>query len=134
MIVVDSSVMIDHLNNRLTRQVELLRANVPQKRIIIGDIVMVEILRGLRDDREAAAVERALRRFRIATMLDETLAVQAAANYRALRGVGITISKTIDLIIGSFCIANRHVLLHNDRDFLPMSQYLGLQSLAAAPH
>jgi predicted nucleic acid-binding protein len=134
MIVVDSSVMIDHLNNRLTRQVELLRANVPQKRIIIGDIVMVEILRGLRDDREAAAVERALRRFRIATMLDETLAVQAAANYRALRGVGVTISKTVDLIIGSFCIANRHVLLHNDRDFLPMSQYLGLQSLAAAPH
>jgi predicted nucleic acid-binding protein len=114
--------------------VELLRANVPQKRIIIGDIVMVEILRGLRDDREAAAVERALRRFRIATMLDETLAVQAAANYRALRGVGVTISKTVDLIIGSFCIANRHVLLHNDRDFLPMSQYLGLQSLAAAPH
>jgi predicted nucleic acid-binding protein len=134
MIVVDSSVMIDHLNNRLTRQVELLRANVPQKRIIIGDIVMVEILRGLRDDREAAAVERALRRFRIATMLDETLAVQAAANYRALRGVGVTISKTVDLIIGSFCIANRHVLLHNDRDFMPMSQYLGLQSLAAAPH
>lgn len=60
-------------------------------------------------------------------MLDETIAVQAARNDRFLRGRGITIRKRIDMIIGTFCLASGHVLLHDDRDFDPMAEHLGLR-------
>jgi hypothetical protein len=53
-------------------------------------------------------------------------AVRAARNYRTLRGLGIKIRKTADIIIGTFCIENHHLLLHDDRDFLPMERHLGL--------
>ena len=60
-------------------------------------------------------------------MLDDTLAVQAARNDHDLRGRGVTICRTIDVIIGTFCIAGGHSLLHDDRDFDPMARHLGLQ-------
>jgi predicted nucleic acid-binding protein len=72
-------------------------------------------------------IERSLRRFDVVTMLDGALAVRAAANYRLLRSRGITIRKTIDLIIGTFCIELGHRLLHDDRDFDPMVEHLGLR-------
>ncbi len=62
-------------------------------------------------------------------MLDAELAVRAAANYRALRGKSVTVRKTIDVIIGTFCIEHGHVLLHADRDFEPMRRHLGLRTM-----
>ena len=62
-------------------------------------------------------------------MLDPDLAVRAARNVRALRGRGITVRKTMDIIIGTFCIERGHQLLHEDRDFLPMARHLGLRVL-----
>jgi predicted nucleic acid-binding protein len=41
----------------------------------------------------------------------------------------VTIRKTIDLIIGTFCIERGHTLLHDDRDFEPMIRHLGLRAL-----
>ncbi len=136
MIVVDSSVIIDGLNNVPTRQAELWKSLVREggDQIIIGDVVLLEVLRGLRDDREARLVETELMRFETAAMLDPALAILAASHYRRLRSLGITIRKTIDLIIASFCIANNHILLHRDRDFEPMCRHLGLRTLAALPH
>jgi predicted nucleic acid-binding protein len=55
--------------------------------------------------------------------------VKTAANYRFLRRQGVTVRKTIDLIIGTFCIECGHTLLHNDRDFEPMENLLGLQTV-----
>jgi len=60
-------------------------------------------------------------------MLDLQLAIQAARNYRLLRGRGITIRKTIDMVIATFCLAGGHMLLHADRDFDPMETHLGLR-------
>lgn len=68
-----------------------------------------------------------MRRFPVAPMLDADLAVRAARNYRLLRSRGIAIRKTADLIIGTFCMARDHLLLHNDRGFQPMAAHLGLQ-------
>ena len=62
-------------------------------------------------------------------MLDERLAVQCAANYRHLRSNGITIRKTIDLIIATFCVEGDHTLLHDDRDFDLMKDTLSLRTL-----
>ena len=129
MILVDSSVWIDHLNNVATEPVRRLRELIPSIPLLIGDLIMCEVLQGLRSEREARLVERGLRRFEAVSLLDPELAVQAAANYRLLRSRGHTIRKTIDVIIGTFCIARGHVLLHDDRDFEPMVQFLGLQTI-----
>ncbi len=69
-----------------------------------------------------------MRSFEVVPMLDDALAVEAAVNYRLLRQRGFTVRKTIDLIIGTFCIERGHELLHDDRDFDPMVRYLGLRA------
>jgi predicted nucleic acid-binding protein len=128
MIVVDSSVWIGQLRRSRTAAVDKLEAiRNPTTGIIVGDIVLLEVLRGARDDRHAADIERELCVFKIEPMLDVGIAVSAARNYRLLRARGITIRKTIDLIIATFCIERGHVLLHDDRDYDPLSAHLGLQ-------
>jgi predicted nucleic acid-binding protein len=126
-ILVDTSVWVDHLNDSVTDQVRILRALIGREPLLVGDLILCEILQGLRTDAEAAMVEQALRRFDLVSLTDPDLAVRAAAHYRLLRGKGITIRKTIDLLIGAFCIEHGHSLLHADRDFDPMAAYLGLR-------
>lgn len=130
MIVVDSSVWIDFLNKRPSEEAELLDTLIGRERILVGDIILCEVLLGLRDEREARLVERRLRWFDVVTMLDADLAVRTAANYRYLRNLGITVRKTIDLIIATFCIERGHALLYRDRDFEPMRVHFGLQTVA----
>jgi len=127
MIAVDSSVWIDFLNGNETREVAHLSSLLGVEPVLVGDIVLLEVLQGIGSEEEAARVEEALRRFDIEAMLDAELAVLAAAHYRWLRRLGITVRKTIDLIIGTFCIARGHALLTADRDFAPMAQHLGLE-------
>jgi predicted nucleic acid-binding protein len=126
-ILVDSSVWIDHLNDTATGAVRRLRELIPTRPLLVGDLILCEVLQGLRSEREARLVERALRRFATVPVLNSDLAVKAAANYRSLRAKGITIRKSVDVIIGTFCIERGHVLLHDDRDFEPMVRFLGLQ-------
>ena len=130
MILVDSSVWIDHLNDEPTYQVGQLRKLVGEGPLLVGDLILCEVLQGLPNEHQARRVEEALRRFEVVAMLSPDIAVRAAANYRLLRGKGVTVRKTIDVIIGTFCIENGHVLLHADRDFEPMSRHLGLRTLA----
>jgi len=126
-IVVDSSVWIANLRGLDTPMVRKLRAAVDDENdLLIGDLILLEVLQGARDEAHADRIERNLRRYPVASMLDGDLAVQAARNYRRLRVRGITVRKTIDMIIGAFCIAGNHVLLHDDRDFDPMADHLGL--------
>lgn len=127
MIVVDTSVWISHFRNVLTPQVLFLRAIELPRQIIVGDAILLEILQGAESERHARLVEMKLRELYILPMLDERIAAAAAKNYRMLRAKGITIRKTIDLVIGTFCIEHGHMLLHQDRDFSPMSEHLGLQ-------
>ncbi len=129
MILVDSSVWIAHLRSRSTAATAKLRAAAAREPLLIGDLILLEILQGAHDDQHAARIECDLRRYRIVPLLDDALAVEAARNYRILRERGITIRKTADIIIGTFCIARRHMLLHDDRDFGPMEKYLGLKVL-----
>jgi len=126
-IVVDSSVWIANLRGLDSLAVRKLRAAVDDENdLLIGDLILLEVLQGARDEAHADRIERNLRRYPVASMLDGSLAVQAARNYRELRGRGITVRKTIDMIIGTFCIVGHHVLLHDDRDFDSMADHLGL--------
>jgi predicted nucleic acid-binding protein len=129
MIVVDTTVWIDFFRAKDTDQTIKLRRLIGRELILIGDIVLVEILQGVRDDAQAARVERALRVHRVEPMLSTILAPKVASNYRLLRAKGITVRKTIDMIIGTFCIERGHALLHSDRNFDPMQDHLGLRTL-----
>jgi predicted nucleic acid-binding protein len=128
-ILVDSSVWIDHFRDAATEPVLRLRALIGRELLLVGDLVLCEVLQGVRSDAEARLVEEALREFELVTLVDPELAIIAAANYRLLRGRGVTVRTTVDLVIGTFCIERGHVLLHNDRDFEPMERFLGLQTI-----
>jgi predicted nucleic acid-binding protein len=125
-ILVDSSVWISQLRGHQTPATTKLEAAAIREPILIGDLILLEVLQGARNEQHAARIERDLRRYSVIPLMNPELASLAARNYRTLRGLGITIRKTIDVIIGTFCIENHHSLLHDDRDFLPMEQYLGL--------
>lgn len=129
MILVDSSVWIDHFRDAVAEPVVRLRALIEREPLLVGDLVLCEVLQGVRSDAEARLVEEALREFDIVTLVDPELAIAAAANYRSLRGRGVTVRTTVDLLIGTFCIERGHTLLHNDRDFEPMERFLGLQTV-----
>ncbi len=95
--------------------------------ILVGDLILLEVLQGAKSEAHAARIEKALRQFEIANLINEELAVFAARNYRILRGKGVTIRNKVDVIIGTFCIARGHMLLHDGRDFDPMATHLGLR-------
>ena len=133
MIVVDTSVWIDFLNGKDALHVRRLRAALGTEEIFVGDLMLCEVLQGLDSERDARDVEALLRRFQIVPMAGDAIAVVAARNYRSLRRLGITIRKTIDLPIGTWCIENRVALLHNDSDFRPMVRHLGLIEVPVAP-
>jgi len=127
MIVVDSSVWISHLRDADHPAVKALRTIDDPQDIVVGDLILLEVLQGARNERHAATIEQNLRQFRIEPMLNAELAAQAARNFRLMREHGVTVRKTVDLIIGTFCIMHGHVLLHADRDFEPMVDHLGLR-------
>jgi predicted nucleic acid-binding protein len=126
MIVVDSSVWIDWFRTAATDETRKLAACDPDE-ILVGDTVLLEILRGATDGRQAQKLETRLREYEIAKMLDAPLASKGAMNYRLLRSRGFTIRSIADLIIATYCIENDHVLLQRDRDFAPMAEHLGLR-------
>ena len=127
MIVVDSSVLIFAIRGVLRPSTELLRYEVERSRLLVGDVSLLEVLRGARDEAHASRLETRLRRFEIVSMLDEKIALAAARNYRMLRSLGITVDKLGDFIIGTYCIENGHRLLQDDRDFSPMVKHFGLR-------
>ena len=129
MIVVDSSVWIDYFNGTDTRETALLDGILGKDAVVIGDLVMAEVLQGFRDDRELHIAQAVLETLFFRPMVGRANAVASIGNYRTLRAAGITVRKTIDMLIATFCIENGHMLLHADRDFLPMERHLGLRTL-----
>jgi predicted nucleic acid-binding protein len=127
MILVDTSVWIDFFNRADNTETQKLAGVNSTSEILLADMVLFEILQGARDDRHADRLERDLKLFQTARILDENIAHKAAANYRRLRAMGITVRKMANMIIGTYCIENGHSLLHRDRDFLPMVEHLGLK-------
>lgn len=124
-----SSVWIANLRGLDTPAVRTLRSRTraDSGSILVGDLILLEVLQGARDEANAARIERNMREYAVVPMLDDAVAVQAARAFRALRAKGVTIGKTADLIIGTFCIAYGYELLHDDRDFEPMATHLGLR-------
>jgi hypothetical protein len=125
-IVVDSSVWIAALRGADTAAVRKLRMLAGQQQLAVGDLVMTEVLMSARDQAHAARIERNLRQHVVVGMLSDALAVLAASSCRALREAGVTPRRTIDLLIGTFCLTRGWPLLHDDRDFDAMERVLRL--------
>jgi len=127
MILVDSSVWIDYFNGKQTPQTDWLDAALGTTPIIIGDLIITEVLQGFQNDKDFKIAKDLLLGIPFLSMGGQALAVESAMNYRYLRSKGVTVRKTIDIIIGTFCIHNQLTLLHCDKDFDPMVKLLGLE-------
>ncbi len=129
MICVDTSVWIDYFNGKISKETDCLDSLLGNQEILIGDLILTEILQGFQEDRHFREAQNMLESFPVQSMLGMPLAIKSATNYRALRKRGVTVRKTIDVMIGTYCIENHIPLLYADRDFDPMVRHLGLQSV-----
>ena len=126
MIVVDTSAWIDYFRGVNAIHTDVLDFELLHNRIITGDIIIAEFLQGFREDNDYMEAKRILDSLEYHDFVGRAIALQASMNYRILRKKGITVRKTIDVIIATFCIENNFQLIHNDRDFDPMEKHLGL--------
>ena len=116
MIVVDSSVWIDYFNGKKTPQTDWLDSSLGNTPLIVGDFVLTEVLQGFQSDKDFKIAKDLLSGMPFMAMGGRDVALQSAVNYRVLRKKGVTVRKTIDVMIGTFCIHYRLPLLHDDRD------------------
>lgn len=126
MILVDSSVWIDFFNGTETSQTDWLYQGLGNEPFAVGDIILVEVLQGFRKERDFEIARNLMSAFPCFDLVGSELALKCAGNYRTLRRKGVTIRKTIDVIIGTFCIEQGFSLLHDDNDFVPLERFLGL--------
>ena len=127
MILIDSSVLIDYFNGIINPSTEEFNSLLGREVVIIGDYILAEVLQGFKSDKDFKLAKEMLLLFPCFNICNENIAIKSAENFRFLRSKGITIRKTVDLIIGTFCIENDIELLHNDGDFDPMKQHLRLK-------
>jgi len=128
MIMVDSSVWIDFFRGTRTIQTNRLLQLLGRQEAAIGDLIVTEVLQGFSAERDFKIARNLLERLTQIPIVDRSVAVKAAENYRALRARGVTIRKTIDTLIATSCIENGMELLYSDRDFDPFVSHLGLVS------
>lgn len=127
MIIVDSSVWIDYFNGKKTPKTDWLDAALGKESIFIGDLILTEVLQGFQSDKDFKKAKSLFISFPLVEMLGQEVALKSASNYRYLRKKGVTIRKTIDVLIGTFCIHKAFSLLHDDRDFTPLEKHLRLK-------
>ena len=126
MILVDSSVWIGYFNGKINPQTDWLDSALGKEIIIVGDIILAEVLQGFKSDRDFHKAKELLLNFQFIEMLGQELAIKSAENYRLLRKKGVTVRKTLDVIIGTFCLHHNISLLHDDQDFEPLTKHLKL--------
>ena len=129
MVLVDSSVWVDFFNGVQKPEVDRLDDLLGQESILVGDLILAEVLQGFDSDRAFRTARDLLLILNQETLVSPKIALHSAQHYRALRRGGITIRKTVDCLIATWCIENDVPLLHSDRDFDPFEEHLGLQTL-----
>lgn len=127
MIIVDSSVWIDFIDDRNTPQTIRLNELLGLTQIGIGDLILTEVLQGCPDQKFFNETLNSLMKLSFVVMGGYHVSVEAARNYIKLRKLGFTVRKTIDTFIATSCILHGYELLHNDPDFRPFEKHLGLE-------
>jgi predicted nucleic acid-binding protein len=131
MVIVDTTVWIDYLRGTSNAEVLWLDRELQRQRLGLTDLILSEVLQGVRDKGAFDGVRQDLLKFLVFETGGIDLAVAAAENYRKLRERGRTVRRTIDCLIATFCIEGGHLLLHRDRDFDVFERWLGLQVIHA---
>jgi predicted nucleic acid-binding protein len=126
-VIVDTTIWIDYFHGVENLETNWLNTELDRQRLGLTDIILCEVLQGVRDEPTAELVERELTKLQVFETGGVALACDAAHNYRTLRRHGHTVRKTIDCLIATFCLRERHSLLHRDRDFDPFEMFLGLR-------
>jgi predicted nucleic acid-binding protein len=129
MVLVDTSVWVDYFNGLGTPRTDRLDELLGSGRLLTGDLILTELLQGFARDADFRTARRLLLELPCAELVGRDNALRAADNFRRLRKRGVTVRKTIDVLIGTYCIQHGHELLHADRDFDSMQRYLGLRVL-----
>ena len=133
MILVDSSVWIDFFRGTVTPETERLDALLGSELLVVGDLILAEVLQGFSSERDFHQARKLLTALDVVTLGGPEIAIQAARNLRTLRARGVTIRKTIDTLIATWCIESDYALLFSDRDFEPFVEHLGLRSALLEP-
>ncbi|MEE9355164.1 MAG: PIN domain nuclease [Methylococcaceae bacterium] len=126
MILVDTSIWVDYFNGKGSKYTNALDAALVEGTVVIGDFILLEILQGFRSDKDFKRATTALDTLEQFEMFGHSMVMKCATRYRKLRKNGITIRRTTDVIIATFCIDNKIPLLFQDRDFIPFVEKLGL--------
>lgn len=126
MVIVDTTVWIDYLRGTENAETSWLERELPLRRLGLTDLILCEVLQGLRDQKTFARVRAELLQLEVFDSGGVDIAIAAASNYRELRERGYTVYKTIDCLIATFCLKFEHQLLHRDRDFECFEKLLGL--------
>jgi len=129
MVLVDTSVWVDYFNGLETPRTDRLDQLLGSGRLLTGDLILAELLQGFAKDADYRTARRLLLELPCAELVGRDNALRAADYYRRLRKRGVTVRKTIDVLIGTYCIQHGHELLHADRDFDSMQRHLGLRVL-----
>jgi predicted nucleic acid-binding protein len=130
-VIVDTTVWIDYFEGTSNPETDWLEAELDRQRLGLTDIILCEVLHGVRDESTAIDVERRLLKLEVFESGGVDMARESARNYRILRSRGYTVRKTIDCLIATFCIRAQHSLLHRDRDFDPFETFLKLSVVHA---
>jgi predicted nucleic acid-binding protein len=129
---VDSSVWVDYFNGTQSAETDYLDGLLGIESIVIGDLVLIEVLQGFKHDRDYDIARELLTSFKVFTLGGQGIAIKSADNFRLLRKKGVTVRKTIDVLIATFCIERKFPLLHSDKDFEPFHKYMELQNAMAS--
>jgi len=127
MVLVDSSVWIDYFNGTEARETDVLDGLLGTEPVALGDLILAEVLQGFRRDADYRTARELLEGLPVLDLLGRERAIRVVDYYRSLRKRGITVRKTTDVVIASFCISERLPLLYSDRDFDPFVEHLGLK-------
>jgi predicted nucleic acid-binding protein len=131
MVIVDTTVWIDYLGGNSNAETVWLDREMPLQRIGLTDMILCEVLQGIRDADEFRRIRDQLLGFDVFSTGGAESAITAAANYRVLRQHGYTVRKTVDCWIATFCLLTGNQLLHRDRDYEPFEKVLGLRVVKA---
>ena len=128
MILVDSSVWIDFFNGTENAETDKLNEILGLEEVVTGDLILAEVLQGFKSDKDYKIAKEVLTSLTVHDLIGKQLAIKSADNFRKLRKKGITIRKTTDVIIATYCIENKIPLLFTDKDFTPFVKHLRLRS------
>lgn len=123
---------IDYFTGKHTPAADKLDSLLGEELVAIGDLMLVEVLVGFRADKDVRRAKELLLSLTVVNMLDNAIALKSAANFRKLRKKGITVRKTIDAIIATYCIEHKLPLLHSDKGLQPFHKHLKLKSVVSA--